>query len=596
MTTDMLFRQAFIASPIGMAILDVEGRFRNVNPALARMLGRDASELQGRSIADFTHPDDSPAALGMIDRVAGGAVPDAQVQQRFLHPTGDNVWARVTVSRSLSGTDRVLIAQIEDVTETHRAKDLLQRRAMYDHLTGLANRQLLNDRLALALDNHAGRTTTVACVFLDVDHFKIVNDSLGHEAGDTMLVEIGRRIQNAVRPGDTVARLGGDEFVVVLENVRSRAAAEGVISLITSAVQAPVIVEGHEIVPTVSAGLALADPDSTAETLVRAADTAMFAAKQAGRARVEAYHPTMHREVMSKLSVEAELRTAIREGQLVVHYQPVVELTTRRVVAFEALVRWQHPSRGLLMPSEFIAISEEANLVVPLGSFVLHEACRFLASRPEFAGRVFVNVSTKQIGAADLARVVRSALAESGVEPARLGLEITESGMLMASHAATSDLESLQQLGVDMIIDDFGTGYSALSSVLLNPVAGLKLAREFTLRLGDRATGDRISTAMATLTSSLQMYGVIEGIETEAQYAIARQHGWTFGQGFLFGHATPSERLAFEPDGSVRILPEHSEYGPGTVLPGTFSSERTGAFGFSQDLGDDLDDKLARLL
>ncbi|WNM25472.1 putative bifunctional diguanylate cyclase/phosphodiesterase [Demequina capsici] len=574
--TEDLFRQAFRESPIGMAVLDDAGRYEEVNATFASVLGLSPAAVIGRSFADFTHPDDMVASRDTLRRIRTGQTSSAQFLKRYLSAKGEVVWARVTVSDApgshLDPRHR-LVVQVEDVTEERRTKDLLTQRTLYDHLTGLANRTLLLDRLALALDAHRDRITTVACAFLDVDHFKVVNDSLGHEAGDSLLVEIARRIQDAVRPGDTVARLGGDEFVVILENVRSRAIAEGVIGAVTQAVQSAVIVESHEIVPTVSVGLALAELDSTAEGLVRAADTAMSAAKESGRARLAAYHPGMRRDAMSKLSVEAELRTAIRDGQLVVFYQPVVDLASRRIIAFEALVRWHHPSRGLLGPDEFIGIAEEANLIVPLGSHVIHEACRFISTHPDFSGRVLVNVSTKQIGSADLTRVVRSALTESGVNPSRLGLEITETGMLMASHAAKSDLEALTALGVDLVIDDFGTGYSALSSVLLNPVSGLKLAREFTLRLGDRSTGDRISIAMATLTMSLDMYGVIEGIETEAQYALARRHGWTYGQGFLFGHPTPEELITIDTDGTVHVPTGDRGAGLAVGLPPTVRPE-----------------------
>lgn len=553
--TDELFTLTFRDSPIGMAVLDIEGRLIDHNAALAHLLGFDPGELTNRRLADFTNSDDVTRDAEMLAQLASGELPYFQVQKRFVHRGGDTVWARVTMSDAAVGPSgqRRFVAQIEDVTEIRRAKDLLERRALYDHLTGLANRTLLIDRLTRALEIHENRTTTVACIFLDVDHFKIVNDSLGHEAGDTMLVELSQRIQSSVRAGDTVARLGGDEFVIVLENVVSQAAAQGLLAVIAEAVQVPVTIEGHEVVPTVSAGLAMAEPGITAEGMVRNADIATYSAKQGGRARVEVFSPELRNEALTKLSIESELRTGIRDGELVVYYQPVVDLATRNIVAFEALVRWRHPSRGLLMPDEFIDICEEANLVVPLGAFVLHEACAFIASNPQFTGRVFVNVSTRQIGAADLTRVVSAALRESGIDPARLGLEITESGMLLASHAAHSDLQRITDLGVDLILDDFGTGYSALSSVLQSPVAGLKLAREFTLRLGDRSIGDRISTTMATLTISLDMYGVIEGIETEAQYTLARRHGWTLAQGFLFGHATPAENIRFHPDGTVTI-------------------------------------------
>lgn len=557
---DELFRRTFRDSPIGMVILDEVGNYVEVNAAFAHMLGYAVDEFRGRHFAEYTHPDDLPRDVEMLGKLGTGEVPYFQVQKRYAHRSGDTVWARVTVSVvnvEGNGAERHLVAQVEDITEIRHTRELLEWRALYDHLTGLANRTLLLDRLEHALSSHDGRAATVACIFLDVDHFKLVNDSLGHEAGDHLLVKIAQRIQDAVRSGDTVARFGGDEFVIVLENVMSQAVAEGLLAVITAAVQAPVMIEGHEVVPTVSAGLALAGADTTAEGLVRDADLAMYAAKQAGRARVEIFDESMRHMALTKLSIEAELRTAIRGGELVVHYQPVVELESRRVVGFEALVRWQHPQRGLLLPDQFIPICEEANLVVPLGSIVLHDACGFIARHPEFTGKIFVNVSTKQIGAADLNRVVKAALAATGIDASRLGLEITESGVLMASAAAFADITALADMGVDLVLDDFGTGYSALSTVLQNPIAGLKLAREFTLRLGDHSTGDRISTAMANLTNSLAMYGVIEGIETEAQYEIAKRHGWALGQGFLFGHPIPEDQIVFDEAGEV-VLAAHA--------------------------------------
>jgi len=539
----------FAHAPTGVAVLSPSGSVEACNPALSRLLGEAA--LRDRPFTDCVHSDDVSRLNEAYAQLAAGELEYAQQQVRLMCPPADTVWARLTMSL-LPGTDSFIV-HVEDVTEVRWAHNVLERRAFYDHLTGLANRTLLIDRLRVALEAHASRDTTVGVIYLDMDHFKVVNESLGHEAGDAMLVALAGRLQESVRPGDTVARLGGDEFVVVLENVASQAAAEGLLTAVTQALEVPLVVEGHEVVPTVSAGLAMAEPGITADALVRNADIAAYSAKQAGRARVAVFTPTLQNSALSRLSIESELRTAIREGELVVHYQPVVELESRTVVAFEALVRWQHPNRGLLMPEEFIAVCEEANLVVPLGAYVLHEACAFLAANPLFGGRVFVNASTRQIGEADLTRFVASALAESHIAPHRLGLEITESGMLLAAHDASADLRRLTEMGVDLIIDDFGTGYSALSSVLQSPVAGLKLAREFTLRLGDRSTGDRISTTIAALTRSLDMYGVIEGVETEAQYALARQHGWTFGQGFLFGHAAAAADISFSEGGHVTI-------------------------------------------
>jgi diguanylate cyclase (GGDEF)-like protein/PAS domain S-box-containing protein len=549
---DDLFRSTFRASPIGMAILDAEGRYLDLNGGFERILGLRAPSIVGHRFAEFTHPDDLTRDSELLDQLATGGLPFYQVQKRYIDAAGDTVWCRVTVSEvPVDGTptDARFVAQIEDITEFRRAKDLLERKALYDPLTGLANRTLLLDRLAHALAGHLRRDTTVAVLFFDVDHFNLVNDSLGHEAGDALLAVIGQRVQGAVRAGDTVARLGGDEFVVVLENIATAAAAERVAELVTSAVQSPITVAGHEVVPTISVGLAVADRDVTAESLVRDADTAMYAAKQAGRARIEVFSPDLRESALHKLSIEGELRAAVRDGDLAVYYQPVVDLETRAVIAYEALVRWEHPTRGLLLPGDFIEISEEANLVVPLGAFVLHESCGFLARHPEFTGRMFVNVSTRQIGSADLTRVVKAALDESGVDARRISLEITESGMLMTTKVARADLENIADLGVDLVLDDFGTGYSALASIIQNPVAGLKLSHEFTQRLGDNGSGDRISSAVASLAANLGMYGIAEGIETEDQHRQAKPHGWLYGQGFLYGHPLPESEVSFEDAG-----------------------------------------------
>jgi len=553
---DDLFRSTFDASPIGMAILDADGRYLGLNAAFARILGVTDKDVIGRGFGEFTHPDDLARDHDLLAQLSSRELPNYQMQKRYIDAHGDTVWCRVTVAEvtgAMARGDARYVAQVEDITEFRRAKDLLERRALYDPLTGLANRALLIDRLAHALADHHRRDTTVAVLFFDVDHFNLVNDSLGHEAGDALLAVIGHRVQGAVRAGDTVARLGGDEFVIVLENIATQAGAESIARAITGAVQSPITVAGHEVVPTISVGLAIAEGSVTAETLVRDADTAMSSAKQLGRARMEIFTSDLRETALNRLSIEAELRVAVRDDELAVHYQPVVELETKAVIAYEALVRWQHPTRGLLMPAEFIEISEEANLVVPLGSFVLREACGFLARHPEFTGRVFVNVSTRQIGSADLTRAVRAALDATGIDARRISLEITESGMLMSTKVARADLESIADMGVDLVVDDFGTGYSALSSIIQNPVAGLKLSHEFTRRLGDNSSGDRISSAVASLAANLGMYGVAEGIETEDQHRRAKGHGWLYGQGFLYGRPMPEDQIDFEQAGHARI-------------------------------------------
>ncbi len=546
-----LFRSTFRDSPIGMAVLDEAGLVLDANPAFARFLGRETTDVIGRSHSAYTHPEDLARDEETFSQVVSGSLPYCQMRKRLIHGEGDIVWARVTVSevvRSATEEPRRFVSQVEDMTEFHRTKNLLEKRALYDQLTGLPNRTLLIDRLGHALLSHSARSTTVAVLFIDVDHFSIINDSLGHQTGDTLLSIIGKRIQSALRPGDTVARVGGDEFVIILEDLADLAAAQKMASSVATAVHLPVRLADHDIVPTLSIGVSLAEGEVTAETLVRDADTAMFAAKEAGRAHIEVFRPDLRAVALNRLAIEGDLHSAVNEGSLVVYYQPIVDLATRDVFAYEALVRWEHPTRGLLLPDEFIEISEKANLVVSLGAYVLEEVCAFVARHPDFVGRVFVNVSTKQIGSADLTRAVSSAIGASGIDAHRLCLEITETGMLLATEEARADLENLASLGVDLVIDDFGQGYSALSSVLENPVTGLKLSKQFTDRLGE-PSGDRVSSAIAKLTTGLGIFGVVEGIETEAQHQKALAHGWGFGQGYLYDRPLPEGELPFKVTG-----------------------------------------------
>ncbi|WNB84608.1 EAL domain-containing protein [Cellulomonas sp. ATA003] len=540
------FRRTFQDAPIGMSIMALNGRFQQVNTALTTILGRTEEELLATTTDALVLPEDRDRDREQRRALDAGEVESYQVQARFLQGTGETVWTRLTVSlvRGRDGEPQHYVGQMEDVSEVRRAHDLLERRALYDHLTGLANRSLLLDRLTHALGVHARAATLVAVVFMDLDHFKRINDSLGHDAGDRLLTAVAARMQSAVRPSDTVARLGGDEFVLVMEGVSSVDAAGHALQRVLDTVQQPVTIGDHEVVPSVSAGLTVSDGSRTADQVLGDADTALYVAKERGRSRWEVYDEAYRTQALHRLEVEQDLRASIGRGELELHYQPIVDLRTGAVVALEALVRWQHPRRGLLLPEEFIDVCEQAHLMPSLGAWVLGEACGFLARHPDFTGQVFVNVSPRQIGRADLSRVVRDALTTHRIEPHRLGLEITESGVLQAAGSARLDLERLASMGVTLVLDDFGTGYSALSSVLSAPVDGLKLDRSFTARLGDDGAADRISTAIAALAESLRRYGVVEGVETTEQRDRALAHGWTHGQGWLFGHPVPEDGVA----------------------------------------------------
>lgn len=552
------FRLTFEDAAIGMAIVSLDGRFLQVNQALVRSLGIPRTELLGLTFQEITHPEDVDADLEQLALLLDGAIHGYQMDKRYVTPSGSVIRARLTVSlaHDAEGRPLHLISQIEDVTAMRRAQDVLEHRALYDHLTGLANRSLLLDRLNHALAMHARNDKLVAVVFADLDHFKRINDSLGHDAGDRMLRIVADRMRTSVRPGDTVARMGGDEFVVVLEQIDSEDQAAELLQRIRSSVELPLQLDGHLLLPALSAGLTVDDGGGDALRVLRDADTAMYVAKNSGRGHWVAFREEHRRAAIDRLSVEEDLRAAIEHGDFELHYQPIVELASRAVSGYEALVRWRHPERGLVAAESFIAIADDADLTPELDAWVLREAVTFLARHPELPGRLYVNVSPRELGrvslepeqAADprpaaLGRLIAQTLEEHGVAPGRLGIEIAEPGVLEATEHSRSELASIARLGVAVLLDEFGTGYSALLSALAAPVTGLKLDPSFTSRLGEAGAADRVSAAVAAVVGALGGYGVAAGLETEEQAAAALAHGWEHGQGWLFGSPQPEELM-----------------------------------------------------
>jgi diguanylate cyclase (GGDEF)-like protein/PAS domain S-box-containing protein len=555
------FRLTFEDAAIGMAIVSLDGQFLQVNHALVQSLGMPRAELLARTFQEITHPDDVDADREQVELLLDGTIGRYQMDKRYVTPSGSIIRARLTVSLAHDAAGRPLhfICQIEDVTAMRRAQDVLERRALYDHLTGLANRSLLLDRLNHALAMHVRNDKLVAVVFADLDHFKRINDSLGHEAGDRMLRIVADRMRKSVRPGDTVARIGGDEFVVVLEQVDSAEQAGELLQRVLASVELPLQLDGHLLLPAMSAGLTVDDGTGDALRVLRDADTALYVAKNSGRGRWVAFREEHRRAALDRLSVEGDLRAAIEHGDFELHYQPIVELASRQVSGYEALVRWRHPDRGLILPESFIAIAEDADLTPQLGAWVLRQAVGFLARHPELPGRVYVNVSARELGRvspetddspdtdrepAGLSRLIARTLEERGVSPARLGIEIAETSVLEATEHTRTELASIARLGVAVLLDDFGTGYSALSSALAAQVTGLKLDRSFTTRLGEGGAADRVSGAVAAVVTSLASYGIAAGIETEEQATAALAHGWQHGQGWLFGRPLPEQLMA----------------------------------------------------
>ena len=548
------FRLTFEDAAIGMAIVSLSGRFLQVNQALVKILGMSRAELLARTFQEITHPDDIDADIEQLSLLLDGTIHGYQIDKRYVTPSGTVIRARLTVSLAHDAAGRPLhfISQIEDVTAMRRAQDVLEQRALYDHLTGLANRSLLLDRLNHALAMHARNDKLVAVVFADLDHFKRINDSLGHDAGDRVLRIVADRMRTSVRPGDTVARIGGDEFVVVLEQIDSAEQAGELLQRIQASVELPLQLDGHLLLPAMSAGLTVDDGSGDAQRVLRDADTAMYVAKNTGRGRWVTFREEHRRAALNRLAVEGDLRAAIDNGDFELHYQPIVELASREVSGYEALVRWRHPERGLVLPESFIGIADDADLTPELGAWVLREAVGFLARHPELPGRLYVNVSPRELGRASLApsvgsdplpsglaRLIAQTLEAHGVAASRLGIEIAEVGVLEATEHTRTELESIARLGVAVLLDGFGTGYSALLSALAAPITGLKLDRSFTTRLGESAAADRVSSAVAAVVASLRSYGIASGLETEEQASVALAQGWQHGQGWLFGRPLP---------------------------------------------------------
>ena len=437
----------------------------------------------------------------------------------------------------------ILRSKVSVFLDLHRLKgqaDSLAHRALHDSVTGLPNRVLFVDRLEMALAGLARRSSQVAVLFLDLDSFKLVNDRLGHEAGDELLKEIARRLRQVMRPSDTVARFGGDEFTVLAEGYTSEAQVVATAARIHTALGEPFLLDAGEATIGASIGIALASGAGTdAEPLIREADAAMYRAKRAGGSRHELYDAGMRQRAAMRLRTESALHQAIEREEFMVFYQPKIEIATGEIFGVEALVRWQHPDRGLLGPGEFIALAEETSLIVPLGAWVLREALRQgreWRSRHAAAAclTMAVNLSARQLGRADLCDVVAASLEEADVDPALLCLEITESVAMEEAEATIASLRRLRDLGVRLAIDDFGSGYSSLSYLRSFPVDILKIDRSFVQGLGRDRRSASIAGAIVSLAHALDLTAVAEGVETEAQLAELRGLGCDVAQGFLF--------------------------------------------------------------
>jgi diguanylate cyclase (GGDEF)-like protein/PAS domain S-box-containing protein len=523
-----------------IAVVDADGTVSYVTPTAERIFGFAAHDLIGQRLDELVDVDDrarlreflardlaQPGASGVVE----ARVPRGEERHRVVEIHGSKLEAEPAIGGRL--------LNLRDMTDRKGVEEQLKRMALHDPLTLLANRSLFQDRVehAVAVSKRNGRG--IAVIFVDLDNFKRINDTHGHAIGDRVLHKSAQRLVKATRSGDTVARLGGDEFAVLLENLATNDPVLEIAARIVEALQEPLDQPVADMRVAASVGIAFSRPEDGVEELMRNADVAMYAAKSAGKGRFVVYEPSMQHAAGERREMEAELDMALREAQFLLHYQPIVDLRSGYLLGVEALIRWQHPRRGLVPPREFIPAAEETGQIVPLGRWVLAQACRevrvWQARLPEGRQvRVGVNVSSVQLSKSDIVADVARALEISGIDPGCLVIELTESVLMQNSESVLATLTQLKALGVRIAIDDFGTGYSSLSYLHRFPIDILKIDRSFVERLGGVDGGEDFARAIITLGGTLNLEVVAEGIEVEHQQRGLIELGCVAGQGYYY--------------------------------------------------------------
>ncbi|OFV83041.1 MAG: hypothetical protein A2Y78_01140 [Acidobacteria bacterium RBG_13_68_16] len=523
------------------------------SPRWKAMLGYREDEI-GTDIDEWfsrVHPDDSVALHNALEGHFTREEPHFEHEHRMRCKDASTIWAlsRGLAVRDQAGRPTRIAGSLTDISVAKRTQEQLLHDALYDALTQLPNRTLFLDHLGLSVDQARRRKNSmVALLFMDLDRFKNINDSLGHSVGDELLVELARRLTHFLRPGDTVARLGGDEFAVLLNDVHGVGDATRIAERIQELIREKMVIGGREVFTCASIGVALSSPGyKRPEEILRDADIAMYRAKAAGRGSYQVFDQTMHRNAVALLKLETELRRAVELKQFVMHYQPIVSLEKGRIVGFEGLVRWRHPERGLVNPERFIAVAEETGLIVPLGWWVMRQACRharewqqLLPSQPPLY--VSVNVSGKVVMQPDMFDRVTAILEETGLPATSLRLEITENVIMDHGDIALGKLAQFHDLGVQFSVDDFGTGYSSLSYLQRFSYDTLKIDRSFISGMESKGDASAIVQTIVALGNMLKINVVAEGVETSMQFKRLREIGCSHAQGFWFSR--PVDRAA----------------------------------------------------
>ncbi len=545
---EQMWELTFAHSPVGAALVAPDGAVVQVNDGLVRILGRPRAALVGSQFTDFTHPDDRTIDAALSADVFEGHRDGFEIEKRYVHADGHIVWGLLHVGaiRDADGTVRLTVGQINDITARKQAEAELAHRANHDPLTDLPNRLLIE----ATLDRCLSRGHPAGVLFCDLDRFKIVNDSLGHEAGDELLVTVAHRLTAALPTSYTLGRLGGDEFVVIAPDEGDLSVLRAVGQRLMTALDAPMTIRGHQHTVTISVGVVVSGPaHEHPDEVLREADQALLRAKRQGRARVEVYDPDQDRPAtVDDLELESALRNALTSADgLVPYFQPILAIASNQRVGYEALVRWQHPERGFIEPAEFLPMAETTGLIVPLGWWMLEVSAQAAARLPDSSQQwIAVNASGSQLGRNQLVIAIRSTLDHYGLAPGRLHLEITETALVEASEAAIREIREVAALGVPIALDDFGTGYSSLSLLRDLPVSIVKIDRSFVAPIAHDHSAIAITRSLIGLCRDLGITTIAEGVETAEQLAALRSLGCTQAQGFLIGAPAPLDLTTAE--------------------------------------------------
>jgi diguanylate cyclase (GGDEF)-like protein/PAS domain S-box-containing protein len=588
-----LFQALFLSAPIPKALVDLDGHVLVANPMMCALTGRTAEELAGRHVALLAHPDDPPVGdLGLLPN-AGEPELDPSLlldgERRLRRSDGTELWAVQSheLVRHNNGEPQFVVLSLVDVTDRRRAEDDLVRRAFVDPLTGLPNRRALTDRLRHAVALSRRRGLQVGLVHLNIDRFKAVNESLGHEAGDLLLSQVADRLRWSTRVEDTAVRLGADEFLVVAEDVEDLDGLRALADRLLSVLDEPFLVHDREINLSASVGLTLG-ADMTPDDLLRQAQSALTKAKADGsRARIEVHEGALAREDVDALQLETELRHALDNEELRLFYQPIVHLGDESLLGYEALVRWQHPTRGLLPPAAFLDAAENNRLTSKLGEWVLRRACTDAAAWPVDL-RVHVNISARHLAEEGFSDLVAFALEESGLAPERLELEITESTALFAAEATLHSVAVVTDQGVTLALDDFGTGYSAITALHRLPIHTVKIDRSFVADVVTEPATAALVQGLLQLGRGMGLQVIAEGIEDLDQADWLLRHGCAMAQGYAFGRPAPLPSPAEVFIGEMTDAPAEDVAGellPEPIAPPMVPGPRT----TEPALGDDYD-------